>query len=161
MTYSESWGFLQRYRQWRCYICPDHTGEFADIAVGDPWYRMIESGELGKSLIIVRTKRGKEIVHAATNAGYINLESNDPSILPRSQPNLLATRGSLWARLKVLRIMGAPVPRYSGFVYFPFWLKLSLRDKINSVTGTIKRVFVKRLRKEISLTETSPPEKGQ
>ena len=43
-TYAESWGFLQKYRQWRCYICPDHTGEFADIAVGDPWYRQVQPG---------------------------------------------------------------------------------------------------------------------
>lgn len=27
LTYAESWHFLQKYRQWRCYICPDHTGE--------------------------------------------------------------------------------------------------------------------------------------
>lgn len=154
MTYSESWGFLQRYRQWRCYICPDHTGEFADIAVGDPWYREIEPGEPGKSLIIARTKRGQEIVWAAAEAGYITLESNEPSLLPRSQPNLLNTRGSLWARLKVLRIMGSAVPRYEGFVIFPFWLQLSLKDKIRSISGIIKRVFVKRLRKRINFKES-------
>lgn len=38
LTYEESWGnILQKYRQWRCYVCPDHTGEYADIAVVDPW----------------------------------------------------------------------------------------------------------------------------
>jgi coenzyme F420 hydrogenase subunit beta len=31
-TYAASWGLLQAHRQWRCYVCADHTGEFADIA---------------------------------------------------------------------------------------------------------------------------------
>ncbi len=45
MTYADSWGnILQKKRQWRCYICLDHTGEFADLAVGDPWYRPIPKG---------------------------------------------------------------------------------------------------------------------
>ncbi|HNY47272.1 MAG TPA: Coenzyme F420 hydrogenase/dehydrogenase, beta subunit C-terminal domain, partial [Casimicrobium sp.] len=31
LSYEQSWGeVLQKYRQWRCYICPDHSGEFAD-----------------------------------------------------------------------------------------------------------------------------------
>ena len=37
LSYEESWGgILQGYRPWRCRICPDHIGEFADITVGDP-----------------------------------------------------------------------------------------------------------------------------
>lgn len=156
MTYAESWGFLQKYRQWRCYICPDHTGEFADVAVGDPWYRQVQSGEVGKSLIVARTKRGMEIIMSAERAGYLVLETRAADLLPRSQPNLLATRGALWARLWVLRIFGAAVPRYSGFSLFRYWLKnLSMRAKLQSFTGTAKRVFAKRLRQRIELREWS------
>ena len=109
LTYAESWGYLQRYRQWRCYICPDHTGEFADIAVGDPWYRDIEPGESGSSLIVARTENGRSIVNAAMKADYIKMLKSDPTLLPRSQPNLLHTRGGLWMRLLVLRLLGAAV----------------------------------------------------
>lgn len=154
MTYAESWGFLQKYRQWRCYICPDHTGEFADVAVGDPWYREVQTGEPGKSLIVARTRRGLEIIEAAQAAGYLVLERNDANLLPRSQPNLLATRGALWARLKVLRLMGAAVPAYSGFSMFRFWLaNLGLREKLQSFTGTAKRVFTKRLNQSVQVRE--------
>ena len=152
LSYEESWGFLQRYRPWRCYICPDHTGEFADIAVGDAWYRTIEPGEPGNSLIVIRTQRGREIVHAAAKAGFISLLRNDPTLLPRSQPNLLETRGGLWMRLKVLRLFGAAVPRYRGFVLARFWWsELSFKAKISSFTGTAKRVFKKGLRGRIVL----------
>ena len=153
-TYAESWGFLQRYRQWRCYICPDHTGEFADIAVGDPWYREVEPGEAGKSLIVARTKRGRDIVHAAAAAGYLTLETRDASLLPRSQPNLLKTRGGLWARLLVLRAMGAAVPRYRGFEMLRHWRsELSLAAKVQSFTGTAKRVLRRSLRNRVSVVE--------
>jgi len=151
MTYADSWGFLQKYRQWRCYICPDHTGEFADIAVGDPWYRPVEPGEAGKSLIIVRTERGREILKRAVASGKIVLETSDPSLLPRSQPNLLQTRGSLWARLWALRVFGGAVPQFHGFSTFRFWLKLSMIDKVRSFTGTVKRIKTKQLNKRIKV----------
>jgi coenzyme F420 hydrogenase subunit beta len=155
MSYYDSWGFLQRYRQWRCYICPDHSGEFADIAVADPWYREIEEGEPGRSLIIARTKRGQDIIKHAADAGYITIASADPTILPRSQPELLKSRGALWARLPVLRLMGVPVPKYRGFSLFPFWLELSFNKKVQSVFGTVRRVFVKKLRKRVELSNNT------
>ena len=66
LSYEESWGeILQKYRQWRCYICPDHTGEFADLSIGDPWYKEREDGDQGRSLILVRSPKGKKILRDA------------------------------------------------------------------------------------------------
>ena len=156
-TYAETWGFVQRYRQWRCYICPDHTGEFADLAVGDPWYRKVEPGEPGSSLIVVRTERGRRILQAAAS-GHIFLKNRDESLLPRSQPNLLGTRAGLWARLLTMRILGAKPPRFEGFPMFVFWLReLTLREKVSSFTGTVKRVFRKRLREKVPMKRWTPP----
>jgi coenzyme F420 hydrogenase subunit beta len=158
MTYADSWGFLQKYRQWRCYICPDHTGEFADISVGDPWYRPIEEGEPGKSLIVARTEKGRQYILDAAEAGYITLENHDASLFPRSQPNLLATRGNVWARLLLLRLFGAMVPKYSGFSMAGYWWsKLGAYEKLQSVTGTIVRIFRKRLNKRIEVESWTPP----
>lgn len=155
LSYDESWGFLQKYRQWRCYICPDHTGEFADIAVGDPWYRSIEPGEPGKSLIVARTKQGLDVIKNAANAGYIVLETEDANLLPRSQPGLLSGRGAIWTRLLVLQIFGIATPRFEGFSLFRNWLKhLNTIGKLRSVTGTVKRVFVKKLRHRVQVSET-------
>lgn len=159
LTYQESWGFLQRFRQWRCYICPDHTGEFADIAVGDPWYREIEPGESGSSLILARTERGRKILHEAVESGYLTVLRQDPSLLPPSQPFILNTRAELWMRLKVLRLFGAAVPRYSGFQMYRFWKsRLNLVRKVKSFTSTVKRVFRKKLRTRITMTEWRPGE---
>ena len=156
LSYAESWHFLQRHRQWRCYICPDHTGEFADISVGDPWYRQLGDDERGSSLIVVRTQRGLDILRGAVAAGYLSVGGNDLSLLPRSQPDLIAVRGNLWARLHTLRLFGAATPNFSGFSFFPFWWReLDFTEKLRSILGTVKRVFTKRLRKPADLGSRS------
>lgn len=158
LTYAQSWGdVLQKHRQWRCYICPDHTGEFADIAVGDPWYRPVQPGEPGESLVLARTERGRSIVRAAMEAGYLSLRPATPEKLPASQMNLLRVRGSLWGRLLFLRLLGAPAPVYRGMPMFRFWLTtLSLKEKARSTIGTARRVFRKRLRERVAVTAMRP-----
>ncbi len=158
LTYHESWGeILQRHRQWRCYICPDHTGEFADIAVGDPWYREVPEGAIGQSLIVARTERGKAFIERAIEAGFLEAGHVDPDLLPQSQPNLLALRGSLWGRMLVLRALGAGVPQFRGLPVFRFWLsRLTLKKKGQSIVGTAKRVFRKRLRERREVRPYDP-----
>lgn len=158
MTYADSWGgILQKRRQWRCYICADHTGELADIAVGDPWYREIPEGEPGRSLILVRTLRGKKALEDAIASGYIAAERADPSILVRSQPNLLETRGAVWGRLAMLRLLGAPAPRFPGMPMFRWWLKLSLKEKGRSTIGTVRRIVRRRLKRRVRIEPWTPP----
>lgn len=139
LSYAESWDFLQRSRQWRCYICPDHTGELADIAVGDPWYRPVEPGEPGSSLLIARTRRGVEMLRRAAEDGYVTLTARDSTLLPRSQPNLLRTRGRLWGQLLSLRLAGEPTPRYKGFPTFHRFVRLAPRAIAQSLLGTVRR----------------------
>ncbi len=150
LTYQQSWGeILQKHRQWRCYICPDHTGEFADISVGDPWYRKPEEGEHGRSLILARTNRGKQIIDRAIAAGYLTAEKKEAEILPASQPNLLKTRARLWGQLTALKLFRVPHPIYNEFALRSAWLNnLTLSEKINSILGTVKRVYIKKLKEK-------------
>jgi coenzyme F420 hydrogenase subunit beta len=159
MTYADSWGnILQKRRQWRCYICLDHTGEFADLAVGDPWYRPIPEGEPGRSLIVVRSERGRSILREAMEKGYIQAERVGPEKLPASQVGFQALRGKIWGRRLMLKLMGVPFPKYRNMPMFTFWWKdLSLSEKLRSVLGTFKRVFVKKLNKEVPLPSWTPP----
>lgn len=147
LTYQESWGrILQRHRQWRCYVCPDHTGEFADIAVGDPWYRPIPENEPGRSLVVVRTERGRRLLHEALKSGALTLRRVDEGKIAASQPNLLATRGGTWGRTVATRLLGIATPRYHNLPTFSIWWKhLSKKQKAQSIYGTCKRVIVKRL----------------
>lgn len=149
LTYDQSWGdILQKYRQWRCYICPDHIGEFADIAVADAWHREVDDHQPGRSVIIARTARGKDIVEGAVRAGILEVQLVSPAILPDCRPGQAAYQGRLWARLQTLRLMAVPVPDFSHFDLFKLWNKnLTTRKKIHSVLSTVKRIGIKKLYK--------------
>ncbi|MFA9478209.1 Coenzyme F420 hydrogenase/dehydrogenase, beta subunit C-terminal domain [Phycisphaerales bacterium AB-hyl4] len=162
LTYGQSWGgILQKHRQWRCYICPDHTGEFADIAVGDPWYRGVPDDEPGRSLIVVRTRRGRAYLQAAAKAGYITLERQDAQLLPASQPNLLQTRGNVWGRVQTLRWLGVPAPRFVRLPMFgAWWSALTWKQKAQSFLGTMKRIVRRGLRRRTAMMPFTPTVAG-
>lgn len=141
LTYMDAWGFVQKYRPYRCYLCPDGTSEFADISCGDPWYRQIKEGEQGYSLVLVRTERGRQILHGAMKDGYVTLERANPEILTASQQNLLSKRGAIWGRLLAMKAFGIPTPRLIGFSLFKNWLSLPLKEKIRSILGTARRII--------------------
>ena len=150
MTYEESWGnILSHYGQFRCRLCPDSTGEFADISCGDPWYREIELNDPGWSLVVVRTERGREILQKAATADYIELKRVNPSALWLSEKALLSRRYHLWGRLLAMRMMQVPIPRYKGFSLFKNWLRLPAMEKLRSVGGTLKRIILRRWTKPL------------
>lgn len=147
LTYEQSWGdILQKYRQWRCYLCADHVGEFADIAVADAWHRSLDEGRSGLSVVLVRSERGREILQQARRAGYVYLEPSGPDILPACRPGQGVALGNLWGRLAALRVMRLPAPRYEGRNLSTLWrTQLSIAEKIRSLAGTAKRVVRKKL----------------
>lgn len=140
-SYAEAWGgTLTKNRQWRCLICPDHTGEFADLAIGDPWYRDVTDDEPGRSLVVVRTERGRDALRAAITDGALDGEELPLSRLPESQPNLESTRGAVWGRVLTMRLLGLPTPRFLNMPAFRLWWKLPLRGKLTSTAGTWRRM---------------------
>jgi len=149
MSYMDAWGFLQKYRPFRCYLCPDGTGEFADISCGDPWHRKPEEGEPGYSLVLVRTEKGREVLRGAMKEGYVVLECKDSQILEKSQSNLLAKRGAIWGRLITMKAFGIPTPRLKGFYLFKIWCQLSTKEKARSVLGTARRIIERKYYKPL------------
>jgi len=142
LTYEQSWGdILSKHTQFRCRLCPDSTGELADISCGDPWYRKAESEDPGRSLVLVRTEVGREILHEAMAAGYVTLERVEPWTLPQSQPSLLRRRLNLWGRLAALRLLRAAVPSYERFSLYENWKTLPAREKLRSILGTARRAL--------------------
>jgi coenzyme F420 hydrogenase subunit beta len=149
VSYKDSWGFVQKYRPFRCYLCPDLTAEFADISVGDPWYREVRENEPGQSLILIRTEKGREIFQEAIESGYVKAVRAEPDILYKSQKNLLGKRQAIWGRLLAMKILGIPYPRLEGFHLFENWLDLPLKEKVKSVVGTARRIVQRNYRKPL------------
>ena len=147
ITYKESWGFLQAYRPFRCHLCPEGTGDSADISCGDPWYRQIEEDMMGSSLILVRTVTGKELLKRACEAGIIKLKRLEPHYVTESQKNLIRKRSVIWGRILVLKAFGIPSPKLKGFYLFHNWMKASFLDKVKSILGTAKRIIIRKYTK--------------
>lgn len=151
-TYAESWGFLQAYRPLSVHLCPDGTGEDADITCGDPWYRKVEPGEPGSSLILIRTERGRQLFAAAMKAGYVTAKRVGVPEVLEAQKNLFEKRGAIWGRITVMKLFGLPVTKLIGFNLFRNWLRLSLENKLRSTVGTARRIFSKGWNRPLNLS---------
>jgi coenzyme F420 hydrogenase subunit beta len=140
LSYQESWGALTRYRPLRCHLCPDGLGRIADIACGDAWNKFEENGDAGRSLIIVRTPRGQEILRRAIASGYVEARPSGSSQVFAAQGNLLSRRRQIFGRLMARRLLGIPTPRLTGFSLFRSWLRLPLGTKLRTVAGSVTRL---------------------
>jgi len=155
IPYSEGWGhILEKGRRWRCRLCDDHTGVFADISVGDPWHHPPEGNkDPGRSLIVARTASGQALIEAAIKAGFLGVEIENRGVISVAQPNLLETNAAVWGRRIAFRLLGLPVPS-SKVARFEIWLwRLSLKKKAQSILGTFKRIYRDRLWQPLKLGE--------
>lgn len=141
IEYGDAWAFLQKYRPYSTHLFPDGSGEDADISCGDPWYRRVEKGEHGSSLIVVRTERGRQFLKRAIKAGALVAKPATVDQLNHSQENLIQKRRAVWGRILAFKLLGAPTPRYLGYSLFKNWSRLSWKDQFRSVFGTMRRII--------------------
>ena len=141
MNYDKAWGdILSKYGQLRCRLCPDKTGEYADIAIGDPWYRDTDD-DPGRSLILIRSVIGEKFWYNLCNSMYVKSEPVDWYRLPQAQKSIYKGRCSLYGRLIVFKILNLPRPVYIGFSIREEWKKITLIRKIRSIYGTFRRII--------------------
>ncbi len=147
MSYEQSWGILQAHRPFSTHLCPDGTGEDADLSCGDAWGSTDRTTSEGSSLLLVRTEAGRRFVHQAMKAGAVQLARVGPERLREAQPNLLAKRGAVGARVLALRCLGLPAPRLTGFNLLRAWLRLPFSARLRAFFGTLRRVLARGYRR--------------
>ena len=145
LSYQESWGKLTGFRPLRCHLCPDGLGRVADISCGDAWNLFENNGDPGRSVALVRTPRGKEILHRALEAHYVELTAASPRSVFVGQPSLLSRRREIFGRLLGMQALLVPVPRFRGFSLFQSWIRLPFARKLGTVAGTVRRVILRRM----------------
>ena len=144
-SYNESWGKLQKYRPLRCHLCPDGLGRVADISCGDAWNQYDENSDSGLSIVVVRTRRGQDLLRRAVTARYVHLTPVGPTAVFAAQSHLLARRRELFGRLLAMRFMLIPIPIFMGFSLVHSWRSLPFPEKLRIVLGTIKRLVLRNL----------------
>ncbi|KQN33797.1 hypothetical protein ASG37_16610 [Sphingomonas sp. Leaf407] len=145
MDYNSSWGMmLSRTLQFRCKICPDGTGEFADIVCADAWYGKDGYPDFeerdGRSMVLVRTERGRALLREIEACKLIELEPLDAGEIEKMQPYQRDRKRVILARLGALVVGRRKRPRYTGLRLAalaarsnPVWLA-------KNVLGTLRRL---------------------
>ncbi len=146
LSYSDSWGqILNRHLQFRCKVCADGTGEFADIACADAWYGTDgypDFGEReGRSLILARTLIGKDLLVSMETTGVLETTDLDVGEIIKMQPYQVYRKRTVLMRLLALRIGGRLSVRYDNFALLENALRHSLKDLIKNFIGTLRRVI--------------------
>ena len=150
LSYNDSWGkVLNKYLQKRCKICPDGTGESADIACGDIWEE--ENGKPvfidkeGFSLVIIRSKLGEIFFGKAYNDGVIAIDKEiDVAQLDRIQPYQVARRKYIFARYLGILLSFKRVPKYDMKRFSKFLFVSPKR-----FAGVFLKTFVKSLKSQL------------
>jgi coenzyme F420 hydrogenase subunit beta len=76
---------------------------------------------------------------------------------------MIRKRGAIWGRLVALRLLGVPVPKFSGFNLFRNWLRIPIKDKLKSVFGTARRAIQRghrKPRRNTAVAEATPAGKA-
>jgi coenzyme F420 hydrogenase subunit beta len=147
MSYAESWGgILSKHVQFRCKICPDGSGGFADIVCGDAWhcdehgYPLFEEEE-GRSLIITRTARGEAVVRQAIAAGYLAAEAISTDEIEQMQPSQARRKRLVLSRLAAMAALGRSVPRFEGLRLTTAALSAGVWPNLKSCLGMMRRLL--------------------
>ncbi|MCK5508624.1 MAG: Coenzyme F420 hydrogenase/dehydrogenase, beta subunit C-terminal domain [Desulfobacterales bacterium] len=142
-SYDDSWGkVLGRDLLFRCKICPDGWGSFADISSGDAWHTdgegPIFDEKPGRSFLFIRTSRGKEIINAITKS--ITIVDYDIRELPIIQKSQHARKNRLWLSYLVLKILGDRLLKFKGLGIWSRMFKKSPIFVAKEAYGLIKRL---------------------
>jgi coenzyme F420 hydrogenase subunit beta len=150
LSYMESWGdILSKRVQFRCKICPDGTGGFADVVCADAWYGdekgypLFEEQE-GRSLIIARTASGENLIRSALLAGSIRAEPLNIEEVQQMQPSQANRKRLVLSRLLALFVFGRQVPVFRGFNLVRTARMAGPGANLKSFLGMVRRILIHR-----------------
>lgn len=148
MSYADSWGnILSKHLQFRCKICPDGVGSFADVVCADAWqcdeagYPLFEERD-GISLVVSRTAKGEALVAAAEAAGLLATQPLRISAIAPMQPGQRSRKQLSASRLLALAVTGKPVPRFRGLNILAAGRRAGLAANLRSFLGTCRRLLL-------------------
>ena len=72
------------FESYRCLLCYDQMNADADLVCGDPWGIPGDHTE-GKTVVIARTEKGRQLLRDAMEAGYVQLDHLPPEQIMNGQ----------------------------------------------------------------------------
>lgn len=150
MDYNSSWGtILNRHLQFRCKICPDGTGEFADLVCADAWYGKDGYPDFteaeGRSLIVVRTAAGQKLFERALAEGWIASDPLEVAEIERMQPYQASRKRNVIARTAALLAARGHRARFRRLALLRLALAAPKLGQLRNAYGTFRRSLGRRL----------------
>lgn len=144
MDYNSSWGtILNRHLQHRCKVCPDGTGEFADIACADAWYGKDGYPDFterdGRSLIVARSEAGERLLARLERAGRIATEPLDVGEIERMQPYQANRKRNVLSRSAGMQLAGGKTGRFRRLALLSLLLSDKPMNQVRNAVGAFKR----------------------
>ena len=145
MDYETSWGtILNKHLQFRCKICPDGTGEFADVVCADAWYGKDGYPEFkeqaGRSLVLGRTPIGVQLINEAVKAQFIKVNPLPIDEIAKMQPYQKHRKSVVLARLLATKFANSFSPNYQKLGLVRASLQVSPINWLRNGYGTYKRI---------------------
>lgn len=102
----------------RCHLCPDATGELADIACGDAWIPRFQNDKNTWSMVICRNIKAADLMKRMQEDSVIVTDAVTPAEVEQSQrQNLASKKKRQLARMKLYSRLGYAVPDFRGQGY--------------------------------------------
>jgi len=118
-----------------CLLCPDYFNENADISFGDPWGMKIDRELLlGKTIVIVRTSKGLELIEKAISDHIISVEEiQEEQVINGHKGGIYNKKISIKIRLRKFQEYGLPIPEHN----------FDLSKKFNPVQTYLQNYYFK------------------
>lgn len=146
MSYEESWGnILSHYVQWRCKLCPDGTGEFADVTCADAWHLTSDgkpdfSEQEGESFAMIRNHQGNRLFQECVASGaLLLLGTSDPRQLQSVQFHQSYRRRTLISRYLAMALLFKRFPAFNGRYLLLAAGKIGLWPLCRAFIGSVRR----------------------
>lgn len=142
-SYEDSWGkILGRDLLFRCKICPDGWGSFADISSGDAWFtdgtEPLFHDEPGRSFLVIRSSKGVELL--ANVSDTVAIENYNIAELPVIQKSQHARKERVWAAYLALKVLGDRLLSFKGTGMWDMAFRCSSYRVFRATLGFIKRI---------------------
>jgi coenzyme F420 hydrogenase subunit beta len=118
IPHNDTWDWYSNFCYYRrCTLCCDQAAELADISFGDAWLPEFAGDKAGKSIVICRNKRAKEIVQDAASQGKLTLEQVGGEKVIQSQGRFYSKKRVIVTTFALSRMRHRSIPFYN--VNFP------------------------------------------
>jgi len=94
-----------------CLLCDDLFCQQADISLGDPWKIDKPNRNSGNNLIIIRTKKGEQIINMMSKKKKISIKKvNFQKVLHSQADSIERKKIGIYPRIKLLKMLGVKLP---------------------------------------------------